>query len=225
MKTRTFLLGGLLAPILYVFTVILGGALRPGYSHLAQAISDLMAAGAPNKALMDTLFAGYNLLVLAGGWGVLHYVRAAPEPHRRQAGWVGALNLIAVAVFGLVTLLFPEDAGGLAAGAIGQTGRLHIVFAGLSSLTTMLAVLFLGLWFQANPRWRGLGLYSFASVLIVFVSGGFAAYSVANQYPLAGLVERITIGAFMQWLFVTAWQLRAAEALSPALLKPIVRPA
>jgi len=217
MKIKTLLWGGLLAPVVYVFTVLLGGALHPGYSHVAQAVSDLIAAEAPHKALLDLLFALYNVLTLAAGWGLWQFVRAVPQPRRAWAGWLGALCLVAEGVFGLITLFFPEDAGGLsAAAAISPTGTLHIVFAALSSLTTMLTLLFLGLWFRVNPPWRGLGTYSLLSVLFVFVSGGFAAYSVANQLPFAGLVERLTIGGFLQWLLVIAWQLSTAPAVAPA---------
>ncbi len=61
MKNRILSIGGALAPILYVMTVALGGAIRPGYSHIAQAVSELIETGAPNKALLDALFIIYNL--------------------------------------------------------------------------------------------------------------------------------------------------------------------
>jgi hypothetical protein len=68
----------------------------------------------------------------------------------------------------------------------------------------MLAILLMGFWFRNSQRLRRYGLYSFLSVAAVFLSGGLAAISVANQSPVGGLVERITIGGFLQWLFVIA---------------------
>jgi hypothetical membrane protein len=50
---KFFMLSGVLAPIIYVATVILGGLLRPGYSHVAEAISELVATGAPNRPLLN----------------------------------------------------------------------------------------------------------------------------------------------------------------------------
>lgn len=217
MKTKTCLWAGVLAPVVYVFTVVLGGALQPGYSHLAQAVSDLIAAGAPHKALLDPLLGLYNVLTLIAGWGVWRVVHAAPA-RRRTVGRLGAGLLIVEALLGLATLFFPEDAGGL--GAIGPTGTLHIVFAGLSSLATMLTMLLLGFWFQAGPARRRLGRYSFISVLVVFVSGGLAAYGVANGTPWAGLAERGAIGGFLQWLLVISWQLSAAEVERAGPLQP-----
>ena len=44
---RAYLLSGVASPLIYAFTVILGGVLWHDYSHASQAISELTAAGAP----------------------------------------------------------------------------------------------------------------------------------------------------------------------------------
>jgi hypothetical membrane protein len=210
MKNKVLMLCGILAPVIYIFTVVLGGAIRPGYSHVAQAVSDLIATEAPNKALLDSLFALYNLLTIAFGVGLFLYVRSSNQKRGNLVGTLGALILGASAVFGVIILFFPEPVGGMAA-PITSTGTMHIVFAGLSSLSTMLAMLLMGFWFRNNPRLQRYGLYSFISVAVVFLSGGLAAVSVANQSPIAGLLERITIGGFIQWLFVIAAMLYSSE--------------
>jgi hypothetical protein len=45
-----------LAPLLYVSTDILAGALYAGYSFTSQAISELFAIGAPTSGLVVPLF-------------------------------------------------------------------------------------------------------------------------------------------------------------------------
>ncbi len=210
MRNKILMLCGILAPIVYALMVVLGGILRPGYSHVAQAVSDLIATGAPNKSLLDPLFGVYNLLTLAFGVGLLQLVRSHNRNRGKVVGTLGALFLVAESVFGFVTLFFPEPSGGMSA-AITSTGSMHIVFAGLSSLTTMLAILLMGFWFRNSQGLRGYGLYSFISVAVVFLSGGLAAITVANQSPIAGLVERITIGGFLQWLLVIALNLYSTE--------------
>jgi hypothetical protein len=215
MKNKALILCGVLAPVVYVVTVILGGILRPGYSHVAQAVSDLVASGAPNKALLDLLFAVYNLLTIAFGAGLFQNVRSEHQDRGKVAGALGALFLAAEGIFGFVTLFFPEDPGGLS-GTISSTGTLHIVFAGLSSLTSMLTILFMGFWFRNIPRLRGYGLYSIISVIAVFLSGGLAAVSVASHSPVGGLIERVTIGGFIQWLFVIALMMYRSETASAA---------
>jgi hypothetical membrane protein len=218
MRNKLLLLCGILAPVLYVFTVLLGGAIRPGYSHVSQAVSDLIATDALNKPLLDLLFTLYNLLTIAFAMGLLQYVRSDHQNSRKVFGTLGALAVVAQGIFGLMTLFFPEPAGGMSV-AITSVGTMHIVFAGLSSLTTMLAILLMGFWFRDSERLHGYGMYSFFSVAAVFLSGGLAAYSVATQSPVAGLLERITIGGFLQWLLVIALKLYFSEKTNVLLVK------
>jgi hypothetical membrane protein len=210
MKNKVLFLCGILTPVVYIFTVILGGFLWQGYSHVAQPVSDLIATGAPNKPLLDPLFALYNFLTFSFGTGFFLYVRSEQQNRNKWAGIVGALVLIAEGIFGVLTLFFPEPAGGLG-GPITDTGMMHIVFAGLTSLTTMIAVLLMGFWFRNSQHLQKYSLYSFLSVATIFLSGGLAAFSISNQMPFGGLFERITMGAWLQWVFVVAWVLYSSK--------------
>jgi hypothetical protein len=219
MKNKLLIITGMLAPIIYVGTVILGGLIRPGYSHIAQPVSDLMATGAPNKALLDLLFALYNLLVLIFGVSLFQWVRAENQTTRKTIGTIGAVVLLLEGLFGFITLFFPEDVGAISEAT--SIGKLHIVFAGLSALTSMFAILLMGFWFTSIPNLRRYGLYSFISVIVVFVFGGLAATSVANHSPIGGLLERITIGGFIQWIFVVALMMyRSTKSYSLQMMKP-----
>jgi hypothetical protein len=193
----------MVAPLVYGAAVCLGGMLSPHYSPMSQAVSDLIATGAPNKALLDILFALYNVLSLCFASALYYQVHTTTLSVPKRVGEIGAGVLFAQGIFGLVTLCFPEPASGMSA-AMTHTGKMHIVFAGLSSLTTMLSILLMGFWFNKSQHLRRYAVYSFFSVAIIFLTGGFAAISVATQSPFAGVVERITIGGFMQWLFVIA---------------------
>lgn len=204
MRIKALILCGGLASIIYAVTVVLGGILRPGYSHISQFISELIATGAPNKPILDPLFALYNLLTIVFGVGLVMTVRAASEMRRKIIGTLGALILVAEGVFGFVTVFFPQDPVGT---AITSTGTMHIVLAGLSSLTTMLSMLLMGFWFRTQPGLRSYGRYSFISVAVVFVFGGLAAVMGVNSSPIVGIMERITIGGFLQWLFIIALKL------------------
>src|SRR5215204_3886015 len=185
MKPKPLLmLCGMLAPVVYVFAVVIGGLLSPDYSHKSQAISELIEAGAPNKWLLDPLFALYNLLTGAFAVGLL-----------------GSVVLAFEAVVGFVTVFFPQDPPG---SPPTPTGATHIALAGLSSLATMATILLVGLWFRKTFGLGGYGAYSFVTVAVIFVSGGLAAWAVATGNPFAGVFERVTIGAFLQWLVVVA---------------------
>jgi hypothetical membrane protein len=212
MRIRILMLCGVLAPTVYAVTVVLGGILRPDYSHISQFVSELIAAGAPNKTLLDPLFALYNLLTIAFGLGLVMTVRAASEM-RKVSGTLSALVLVVEGVFGFVTVFFPQDPVGA---PITSTGTMHIILAGLSSLTTMLSMLLLGLWFRKQPGLQSYGLYSFISVAFVFIFGGLAAVTGANRSPILGITERLTIGAFLQWLFVIALKLYSSREMVAA---------
>ncbi len=199
MKNKTPVLAGPLATIVYVGTVILGGAIRPGYSHIAQYVSELIAAGAPNKSILDPLFALYNLLVAVFGVGLYFFIGQQEESRRRIIGRIGIAVLVVEGLAGFLTLFFPQDPIGATAT---PTGSMHIVLAGISSVTSMLALLLLGLWLWVIPALHRYSVYTFISLAVIFVAGGIAATTIAHPTPYSGLMERITIGAFIQWLFV-----------------------
>src|SRR5687768_17915979 len=79
---QVLLVSGILSSLVYIATDVLGGLRYPGYSFTSQAISELMATGAPSEAFVDPLFLTYGVLALAFGVGVL----------REAAGLSGALR-------------------------------------------------------------------------------------------------------------------------------------
>lgn len=204
---RILLFCGMAAAILYTATVILGGLIRPGYSHLVEAISELVADGAPNRPLLSSLFLGYNILLGLFGLGL--FLKVNQQPDRRAAGLIGSVTLFLVGLAGvLMELAFPQDPGGF---ATTFAGTMHLVMAGIASLGTMVAVFTMGLWFRNTPGLKNCVLYSFISVAVIFISGGFTAMAMANKYQYFGAIERITIGTFILWVFVIALRMARQE--------------
>jgi hypothetical protein len=209
---KLLMLCGVSAAILYVGTVILGGLLRPGYSHLFEAISELVADGAPNRSLLSSLFLVYNTLLSIFGIGL--FLKVRDQSRGRISGSVGSLALtLLVGMAGiLMELVFPQDPGGL---PTTFAGTMHIVMASMASLGTMIAVLMLGLWFRNMAELKGYSIYSLISVAVIFISGGLTAAAMASSYPLFGLLERITIGTFIVWLFITGLKMFQLEGEEP----------
>jgi len=202
---------GISAAVVYVGTVILGSLIRPGYSHLVEAVSELVANGAPNRTLLSSLFLFYNVLVSLFGLGL--FFKAGSQSKGRVIGIIGSLSLmLLVGVPGLLMeLVFPQDPGGI---PTTFTGTMHIVMAYMTSLGTMVAILLIGLWFKNFPELKNYFRYSMVSVSVIFVSGGLTAAAMANSFHYFGLIERITIGTFILWLFVTGQKLFQLENLS-----------
>src|SRR5687768_11774780 len=67
---RLLLLCGVFSSVVYLSADVVGGARYPGYSFTSQAVSELMAAGAPSEAFVDPLFLTYGVLALAFGAAV-----------------------------------------------------------------------------------------------------------------------------------------------------------
>ena len=95
MLRKNLLYCGIIAPVLYIITVIVGAALRQDYSHIVNAISELISNGAPNKAVLDVVFNIYNVLLLAFALGGYFALKSA---HR--------LCRVAM-VFSLLSRLYP----------------------------------------------------------------------------------------------------------------------
>lgn len=118
---KVLLICGILAPLLYVSTDILAGALYAGYSFTSQAISELFAIGAPTSHLVVPLFTVYDVLLLAFAWGV------CVSAGRNRALRVMALMVVGNAANGLVLWnFFPMHMRGFEATF---TDTMHVILA------------------------------------------------------------------------------------------------
>ena len=93
MFRKTLLACGIAAPILYILTVIVGAALRPDYSHIINAVSELLSNGAPNKAILDVIFNIYNALLLAFAIAAFITLKNAPRLGRISMGIFIAIQI------------------------------------------------------------------------------------------------------------------------------------
>ncbi len=71
MNRRSLYLCGMVAPVWFVFMSILGGVMRPGYSHLKYTVSELFAPGSPNNPFLDILHSIFAVLLILFGIGLL----------------------------------------------------------------------------------------------------------------------------------------------------------
>src|SRR5713101_6969529 len=61
---KLFALSGIIAPLLFGGLLFVEGLLRPGYSHVTQAISELGQVGTPYAVIQDANFVLTGLLIL-----------------------------------------------------------------------------------------------------------------------------------------------------------------
>jgi hypothetical membrane protein len=202
---RTLLLAcGIVSSLLYVVTDVLGGLRYPGYSFTSQAISELMADGAPSEAFVDPLFIAYGVLALAFGVGVLREGMG-----RSRALRIAGAMLIAYAVAGFTgPTLFEMQQRGFA--DFGSDTP-HIVLTGVLVLLTLLAIASGA--FALGRRFRRYSIATLATLIVLgALSAPFGARLAAGQpTPGFGIIERILIYSSELWIAV----------LAVALLRPL----
>lgn len=194
-------LAGMLVPFVYIFMYILGGVLRPGYSHISNSVSELLSPGAPNKSLLDIFNGGFALLYTFFGIGVLQFVMSSD--HDALIGRIGASMIIAVGLASIGSAIFPQDATGTPRTL---PGTLHLIFVFTVQIPgAILSTLLIGIWVNRTGVFPGFALYSYISVGAIVISGVLAGPTMGT--PVMGLVERISALAVHQWVFLLAWNL------------------
>ncbi len=191
---------GIVSSLLYVGADIFGAMRYEGYSYTAQTISELSAIGAPTASLIAPLYTTYSVLMVAFGAGVW-----SSAGRTRALRVTGAL-LAAIGIFGMsVWPHFPMHMReALAAGGRTETDTMHVVSAGVVSAMILLAI-----GFGASAFGRRFRFYSFATIVVLLVSGVLTAMGAplieANlPTPWIGVTERINIGGYLLWVVVLA---------------------
>lgn len=201
MRQRYLALCGMIAPILFMVMTILGGALRPGYSHLADTISELFSPGSPNKLSLDTLHTLFAILLILFGLGVLEFINTNDESTRM--GKIGAYLYIIMGFISIFTAaIFPQDPWGT---PVTFRGQMHINLSGVIGILSIIAFILIGTWFKRTKIIPWFGAYSIITVGAVIISTGL--YIASIDTPLMGLAERISALLGFQWTFVLALQI------------------
>ena len=199
MSRKILLYCGIAAPILYVITVIAGAAARNDYSHTVNAISELISNGAPNKSVLDVIFNFYNALLLAFAIG--GYI-AVKNGHRLCRISMGIF--IAIQILSFSWGFFPMDPLG---SEPTFAGMMHNILGGVVALATILMPLLMGLGLRQSKDFQGYAIYSWISSGLIFASGLTGVILSGQGFMLFGFFERITIGTYEIWIFVTALNL------------------
>jgi hypothetical protein len=190
---------GIAAPILYVITVIVGAALRTDYSHIVNAVSELLSNGAPNKAVLDVIFNIYNVLLLAFAFGGYIVLKNAHRLSRVSMGIFIATQIISLSWF-----MFPMDPLGSEATF---AGTMHNILGGVVAFATILMPILMGLGLRRAEGFQTYVNYSFICSAIIFIAAPTGILLQSQGVQMFGFFERITIGTYEIWLFVTALNL------------------
>ena len=201
MMRKVFLVCGMLIPVMYVALYVIGGALRPGYNHISDSVSELLSPGAPNKTLLTVIQIIYATLHVLFGIGVLQFIQGSE--HNALVGRIGAWMIVAVGLATIGTAIYPQDAAGAPATVPGQVHKV-LVFGALVPFS-ILSTLLIGIWFGRAGIAPGFAVYSYITVGAIVLMGGIGGATAESPY--AGLVERMAAIVIHQWLFILAVKL------------------
>ena len=187
-------LGGMIGPILYTLIWILGGILQPGYSHIRDDVSSLMAVGASNKKLFDIMQLT-NIFLVIIFFGNLHWVLDGGQGSILGPAFFVLTNIVNIPVI----LFYPLDEGG---GIESPTAQMHIKLVMI--MAVLGAVGMLAMWHRLSNTegWAWFGSYSLITFLITAVTGVIASKTVGTK--IMGLTERLVVTANVQYIFVLA---------------------
>jgi hypothetical protein len=196
-RRKTYLIG-LAAPFIFILTVILGGALRPGYSHMTDMMSELFSPGSPNRLLLSGLYTLFGIALSAFGYGLLRFVQ--DDGRFTRIGGSGAVAFIAVGVLSILSAtLFPQDPWGSIPTLRGQ---LHIALHGIISILSLIYMVLFGFWFRRTGIAQTFFVYSMVTVVGAAIGAGWFMASYGG--PLMGLSERVAALVGFQWTSLLA---------------------
>jgi len=191
---KKYAICGMLSPLVFTMLWILGGILQPGYNHIRDDVSSLMALGAPNKLLFDIMnLINYCLMTVF----LIGFILVIKE---LKASIIGPALLLISSILGIVvTLFFPLNYDGEPTGTTGTGHLIIVMLMGFIALGGMIA-LWRGL--RNLAEWKGYDLFSLITVILTLIFTVFLLITTGTA--IMGLAERFVIIVNGQFTFVLA---------------------
>ncbi|MHA2357409.1 MAG: DUF998 domain-containing protein [Candidatus Heimdallarchaeaceae archaeon] len=181
---------GMLSPIIYTVTWVLGGFIVPGYNHIRKDVSSLFALNAYKRKLFQTLFITCSVLLFIFSFSLIWGIEG-------EGSIVGPILFLISTFLGvLVAIFFPLDEGGELKT---YRGKMHLILIVISGILIIISMVFL--WFRLKllEGWIGFAWFSLISapltLIFVILSGIFGG----GEYM--GLVERFMVSYYQIYYF------------------------
>ena len=199
MNRRRAGLLGIGAWVLFWAASIVLGAFRPSYSHVANTISELGAAGTPYARAWNVLgFIVPGVLLAIVGAVIARTANTTPSPLRTLATVLLVLSGLAVAGQGVM----PAEMANGVADVTSASTRGHFISSLVSGAAWAVGALLLVGPMRRSVNWRGLHIVSVVLVVLTLV----AAFTLRGALP-DGLAQRIGNAFFCIWFVVMSLKL------------------
>ena len=193
---------GIVSPILWLALIATAGALRPGFSHYSQYISELGERGSTTEALMRHGAFGFT--------GFLYLCFAPAALATFGDGWLVRVAAMLIAVDGIGRMgagVFPCDPGCV---QVSSGPDLHRLFATIGFSAGVLAAALWGVVVRGVPRLRSLSSFSVGSGALALVSL-LLMFRTRNPTLPPGAFEHLATVVLSVWLLVFAGRLVRVE--------------
>lgn len=192
LTSRLLALGGVIGPLMFVAACAIAGFLRPGYSSVHQAVSDL-GIGSLAWLLNGSLIVMGMLLIACCAGFLRRLGPALGDPWRWVCSGLLALPGLGFAWAGIFT-------------EAPATVTLHwVVGMPLVATGSIAGFLITGIRLRRLDSWRGIGTYSIAASLasLALIIVMFGTWTLG----IGGLTERVFFLEIMAWYVVVGWRL------------------
>jgi hypothetical protein len=191
---KIYAICGMLSPIVFNLIWIIAGFIQPGYDHIRDDVSSLMALGAPNKLLFDLMNIASFILEIIFLIGLIMVFKEL------NGSIAGPAILLSGRLLGiLVPIFFPLNYGGLPTGFTGMAHLIIVMITGFIALGGMI-VLWRGL--RKIEEWKGYSLYTLITFILTLVFTMWLVFVTGTE--IMGLAERFVIIINGQYTFVLA---------------------
>ncbi len=195
--SRYAALFGMAAGVLCWSAMFVFAALRPSYSHLVNAVSELGAIDAPNALLWNLIgFMTPGLLLAFAGAAIAASVSS--KGWRTAAFWLLIVSGLAFAGTGV----FPAEMRDGAVLVTSASTRGHFIMSLVHGIAWVIATLLLVVPMKRSTNWRDWFVVNVA--LVALVLG--AVFGLRGRLSDA-LVQRIAGALYFAWFFVLSFRL------------------
>ncbi len=172
-----------------------------GYSRMSQAVSELSATGAPTRPLLVAAGPVFSLIQTGFGAGIWQSAHGS-RPIRLTGALMAAHG--ATSLLWLVAPMSPREV--IAAGGATNADTMHLA---LGAATGMFVASYVTAFATANGT--AFRLYSLGTLATALggslISAQVDRVQAGEPTPYMGLLERIGIGAWLQWMAVVGLRL------------------
>ena len=193
---KIYAICGMLGFIVFNLIWIIGGIIQPGYNHIQDDVSSLMALGAPNKVLFDSMNIASFILQ------IIFYIGLVIVIKELNGSIIGPAILLSGNILGIIVpIFFPLNYGGE---PTGFTGMMHLIIVMITGFIALAGMIFMWRGLRKINEWKGYDLYSLITFILTLVFTMWLVFTSGTE--IMGLTERFVILINGQYTFVLAFK-------------------